>query len=138
MLWSFMRQVLRDERGFCQSAVVGVVRYCVASDITPFTSDTGDYCRVCDKLFLPALSHRHNRYNRHKSPALSDVNKSFITVDYLALPVKIDFSPIDETPIKRRILYRTNHKVGQRFASLLIINPATIFNTDLFLCTKLH
>ena len=56
VLWSFLGQVLRDEKAAsCQAAVARVVTHCVASGLTPPTADTGDYCKARAKLPIAAL-----------------------------------------------------------------------------------
>jgi len=56
MLWSFIGQVLRDEKeASCQAAVARVVTHCVAAGKPAPTSDTGDYCKARAKLSIPAM-----------------------------------------------------------------------------------
>jgi len=56
MLWSFLGQVLQNEKAAsCQAAVARVVTHCVAAEKPVPTSDTGNYCKARAKLSLPAL-----------------------------------------------------------------------------------
>ena len=56
VLWAFLGQVLRDRKeASCQSAVAGIISFCLQVGRTAPTSDTGDYCRARAKLSEPAL-----------------------------------------------------------------------------------
>jgi hypothetical protein len=56
MVWSFLGQVLRDDKeASCQSAVARVVSYCKLKGLPSPTRDTGDYCRARAKLSEAAL-----------------------------------------------------------------------------------
>lgn len=56
MVWSFLGQVLRDEKeASCQAAVARIVTYSEEQGLAPPTADTGDYCRARAKLSEAAL-----------------------------------------------------------------------------------
>ena len=56
MVWSLLGQVLRDgKEASCQAAVARVVAYQEQRGAAVPTSDTGDYCRVRNKLSEAAL-----------------------------------------------------------------------------------
>jgi len=56
MLWSFLGQVLRDEKeASCQAAVARIVAFKNQRGEQAPTSDTGDYCRARSKLSEAAL-----------------------------------------------------------------------------------
>ena len=56
VLWAFLGQVLRDgKEASCQSAVAGIISFCLQVERDAPTSDTGDYCRARAKLSEPAL-----------------------------------------------------------------------------------
>ena len=56
VLWAFLGQVLRDgKEASCQSAVAGIISFCLQVGRDAPTSDTGDYCRARAKLSEPAL-----------------------------------------------------------------------------------
>lgn len=55
-LWSFLSQVLRDDKeASCQAAVARVVSHCHQAGLAAPTQDTGDYCRARAKLSEAAL-----------------------------------------------------------------------------------
>lgn len=56
VVWSFLSQVLRDDKeASCQSAVARVVSYCKLAGMAVPTEDTGDYCKARAKLSETAL-----------------------------------------------------------------------------------
>ena len=56
VLWAFLGQVLRDGReASCQSAVAGIISFCLQVGRDAPTADTGDYCRARAKLSEPAI-----------------------------------------------------------------------------------
>ena len=56
VLWAFLGQVLRDgKEASCQSAVAGIISFCLQVGRDAPTADTGDYCRARAKLSEPAL-----------------------------------------------------------------------------------
>lgn len=56
MLWSFLGQVLRDDKeASCQAAVARIVAFKIQRGEAAPTSDTGDYCRARSKLSEGAL-----------------------------------------------------------------------------------
>jgi len=56
VLWAFLGQVLRDRKeAACQSAVAGIISFCLQVGRNAPTSDTGDYCRARARLSEPAL-----------------------------------------------------------------------------------
>ena len=63
VLWAFLGQVLRDgKEAACQSAVAGIISFCLQVGRDAPTADTGDYCRARAKLSEPALR-AHNAHN---------------------------------------------------------------------------
>lgn len=56
VLWAFLGQVLRDRKeASCQSAVAGIISFCLQIGKEAPTEDTGDYCRARAKLSEPAI-----------------------------------------------------------------------------------
>ena len=56
VLWAFLGQVLRDRKeASCQSAVAGIINFCLQLGQDAPTEDTGDYCRARAKLSEPAI-----------------------------------------------------------------------------------